>query len=181
MAILSLEVAKAAPGYRVKRLIAFTIDMTIVLVLSSLAYRITGKPDFIAVRNAMDIAKSTLPGPEGQFLVNNVFALFNTAFLQTLLIWFIYEVVMQIISSGATIGKLLMGFRIVPVPPERHWASYHLLMVFRSAIKCLFMFLFQGMPFLVACLSMFTNKECRSGFDVFAKTRVVDLKEVDSL
>lgn len=181
MSILSLEVAKAAPGYRIKRFTAFVIDVVVVLGLVSLAYSITGKPDFIAVRTAMDTAKSGMPGPVGQALLNNVFALFNAAYCQTLFIGFVYEAVMQLFFSGATIGKLLMRFRIVPVKPERHLAVHHSLMMVRSAVKCLFLFLFQGIPFLVACLSMFTNKESRGGFDVFARTQVVDLKRGDTI
>ena len=176
MPFLGLQIEKAAPGYRMKRFAAFVIDTVIVLLLLYIVYNFTGKPDFPGVGAAMDAAKAGATGPDAQKLANHMFELFNTAYMQTLLIWFIYEVLTQLIFRGASLGKLIMQLRIVPMKPNRHWALHHLLMIARSVLKMLFLFIFQGFPFIISELSIFANKEARAGFDVFVNTRVKDLK-----
>ena len=176
MPFLGLEVDKGAPGYRMKRFTAFVIDVIIVLVTVYFVFRITGKPDFPSVKAAMDAAKAGAATPDAQALANRMFALFNAAYWQSLLIWFTYEVASQLIFSGATLGKLMMKLRIVPVNAGRKPAVHHLLMILRSAIKVIFLYLFQGFPFIISQLTIFANKESRSGFDMFVKTRVVQSK-----
>ncbi len=180
MAFLDLEIGKAASGYRMKRFASFIIDAGIILLIIYIIYSITGRPDFPAVKAAMDAAQAGALTPDNQTLANVMFASFNEAYLQSLLIWFIYEVAAQIIFSGATPGKLIMKLRIIPMNPNRNWVLHHLLMIARSAMKFFSLYIFQGFPFLISALSVFANKESRSGFDVFVKTRVKDLKEPDA-
>ena len=35
------------------------------------------------------------------------------------------------------------------------------------------LYLFQGFPFLICCLTIFTNGECRTGFDMAVKSVTV--------
>lgn len=176
MSIPGLEINKQASGYRIKRFTAFAIDVIIILVTIYFAFIITGKPDFPSVKTAMDAARAGASGPDAQALANEMFSLFNTAYLQSLLIWFTYEVTCQLIFSGATIGKLMMKLRIVPVNSDRSLITHHLLMAARSAIKIAFLYIFQGFPFFISQLTIFANKESRSGFDMFVKTCVIELK-----
>lgn len=180
MSFLGMQIGETAtPGYRKKRFAAFLIDVMIVLCLLLIAYSITGRPDFPAVKAAMDAAQAGATGPDSQALGDVMFTLFDAAFLQSLLIWFIYEVVTQAVFSGATLGKRLMKMRIVSVDPNRKQVVHHLMMIVRSAAKFLCMYLFQGFPFLIASLTIFANKESRSGFDLLAKTsvEVLDTRE----
>ena len=172
MAFLGLEVGKAAPGYRIKRFIAFIIDVIIVLFILFIVYSISGKPDFPKVKAAMDAAGTG----SSQAVQKEVFNSFDSAYWQSLFIWFLYEVLTQLIFSGATIGKLIMRLKIVPMNPGRNWVIHNLLMIVRSALKFIFLYLFQGFPFIISELTIFANKEARSGFDMFVKTRVKDLK-----
>ena len=176
MSIIGLELSKEASGYRIKRFTAFFIDAIIVLVTIYITFRITGKPDFPSVKVAMDAAKAGASGPDAQALANVMFTSFNAAYLQSLLVWFTYEVTCQLIFSGATIGKLIMKLRIVPTNNNRRPAVHHFLMIFRSALKIVFLYLFQGFPFLISQLTIFANKESRSGFDMFVKTHVIASK-----
>jgi uncharacterized RDD family membrane protein YckC len=175
MAFLGLDIGKAAPGYRVKRFAAFVIDAMIILIILYFIFTFTGKPDFPAVKAAMDASQAGASTSANQTLANVMFDLFNTVYFQTLLIWFIYEVLTQMIFAGATLGKLVMKLRIVPLNPNRNWAVHHLLMIARSAMKFASLYIFQGFPFLISALSVFANKESRSGFDMFVKTRVEEV------
>ena len=93
------------------------------------------------------------------------------AFRLLLLIAFGYEAVTQTITGGSTLGKLLLGLRLVPMDPARGRVLQLLLLWVRSALKLLSLYLFQGFPFLLCCLTIFTNGECRTGFDMAVKVR----------
>lgn len=176
MAFLGLEVGKAAPGYRIKRFSAFLIDGALILIILYIVYSITGIPDFPAVSKAMDAARAGAASPDAQALANVMFDRFNTAYLYTLLIGLAYEILTQLVFSGATLGKLVMRLKIMPVNDGRGWFVHHLLMVVRSVLKVAFLYIFQGLPFLISELTVFSNKESRSGFDMFVKTYVKDLR-----
>jgi uncharacterized RDD family membrane protein YckC len=173
MSFLGMEIGEtAAPGYRIKRFSAFMIDAAIVLCLMMVIYTITGWPDFPAVKAAMDASQTGAAGQDSQAMGDAMLKLFNTAYLQSLLIWFLYEVVTQTFFSGATIGKRIMKLKIVSWDPNRRRFKHHFMMAVRSAAKFLSLYLFQGFPFIIASLSIFANKESRSGFDLIARTSV---------
>ncbi len=176
MAFLGLEIGKNEPGYRLKRFAAFLLDTVIVVTIVYIVFRFTGKPDFPAVKAAMDTAGEGAGGPNAQALANEMFTLFNAAYWQTLMIWFLYEVVSQFAFFGATPGKLILGLRIASMNPNRKWPLHYLLMAVRSAIKVASLYIFQGFPFLIAVLSIFANKEARAGYDIFAKTYVKNIR-----
>lgn len=176
MAFLGLEIGKAIPGFRLKRFAAFIIDAIIIFIILYFSFSITGKPDFPSVKAAMDAAQAGASTSSNQALANVMFDSFNAVYFQALLIWFIYEVLTQLIFSGATPGKLIMKLRIVPMNPGRKWAVHNLLLIARSAMKFASLYIFQGFPFLISALSVFANKESRSGFDIFVKTRVEEVQ-----
>jgi uncharacterized RDD family membrane protein YckC len=176
MAFLGLEISKVEPGYRIKRFAAFGIDAIIVLIILYIMFCFTGKPDFPSVRIAMNAAKEGSTSSNAQILVNKMLVLFNTAYWQSLIIWFSYEVLTQLIFKGATLGKLAMGLRIEPFNSSGKWLINNLFMVLRSAIKFFSLYIFQGFPFLIEVLSIFANKQSRTGYDIFARTYVKNIK-----
>ena len=172
MGILNLETEKAPAGMRRRRFLAFLIDAAAVLLLAFLVYRLTGEPDFFYVKETMDTAQAA--GGQDAELTAAVFDSFNHAYGILLLLWFAYEAVTQTALRGSTLGKLLMGLRLSSQKPGRSALMQAVLMAVRSALKMLSLYFFQGFPFLICCLTIFTNKECRSGFDMAVKTRVDD-------
>lgn len=171
MSFLGIEIAQAVPHYRRNRFAAFLIDLVIVIALWFAAYQLTGRPDFFAVRAAMDAA-GALPVAEQQEAMNQVFARFDEAFRAGLIIWFVYEALSTVLFQGATPGKLLTGLRIVPMNPRRNRLLHAGLLVIRSALKMLALYLLQGFPFIICALTVLTTNN-RSGFDMFVKTQVV--------
>ncbi len=180
MAFWRLNLKNASTGYRVKRFAAFAIDAVIVITIIYIVFRLTGRPDFAAVQHAMEVAKAGADGPNSQQLANEMFSMFNSAYYVCILIWFTYEVLTQLIFNGASAGKRLMNLRIIPINPNRNLILHHMLLIVRSAVKGLFLCLFQGFPFLIACLTIFANADGRSGFDMFVKTSVKNVKELVS-
>lgn len=174
MGFLGIEFAAAAPYYRRKRFIAFLIDLILVIVLWFLAYQIVGKPDFFAVKEAMDAAEA-LPAESQQEAMTAVFQRFDEAFQFGLILWFAYEVLTTLLFNGRTPGKLLVGLQIVPMNPGRNRVLHCALLIVRSAVKMLSMYLLQGFPFIICALTVLTNSD-RSGFDMFVKTRVAEKK-----
>lgn len=163
MGILGIETAAAPKGMRSKRLAAFLIDAGIVLILSFLAYKIVGEPDFYSVKAAMDAAEAA--GGQDPDLTAGVFAAFDKAYGLLLMIAFAYEALFTVITGGGTAGKLFFGLRTVPENPARGRVLHSLLLCLRSAVKMLCLYLFQGIPFIICCLTIFTNGKCQTGFD----------------
>lgn len=170
-----LEIEKAPSGMRNRRFLAFLIDGAIVLFLSLLVYKIWGEPDFFRVKAAMDAAEAA--GGQDTALTTAVFSEFDRAYGRFLLIAFAYEALTQILTNGSSIGKLLTDLQIIPQNSERSRVVHLLLLLVRSGIKMLSMYLFQGFPFLICCLTIFTNAECRTGFDMAIKARTVRRSE----
>ena len=175
MGFMGLETAYAPSGMRSRRLAAFFIDAFIVLILSFIAFRFFGEPDFFSVKKAMDAAE--LAGGQDAALTGAVFSTFNRAYGIMLAISFFYEVLSQFIFRGPTIGKLVCRLKITSRNVERKWPVHALLLCVRSFLKMLSLYLFQGFPFLICCLTIFTNKECYTGFDMAVKTITVDRKK----
>jgi uncharacterized RDD family membrane protein YckC len=171
MAFLGIEPAKAPAGIRQRRFVAFAADTVFILLLILLLYSLTGEPDFYRVRTAMDAAAAA--GGQDAALTSEVFTQFNRAYGMMLIVWFVYEAASTLAFSGSTPGKLLAGLQVVPARPGRPRILNIMLLIMRAAIKALSLYLFQGFPFLICSLTTLTNPECRSGFDMAAKTLVV--------
>lgn len=170
MGFLGLELEKAAPNYRKKRFLVFLIDAVIVVFIWFLAFEFFGKPDFMAVKRAMDAADA-LPVGQNQEAMNLVFARFDEAFQFGLILWFAYDALTTVLFNGRTPGKLLMGLQIVPMNSARNPILNRLLFAVRSALKMLSLYILQGFPFLICALTVFTSSN-RSGFDIFVRTKV---------
>lgn len=165
---------QAFTNSRLRRLTAFIIDMGIMAILLTLLYKLFGLPDFPVVMAAMAEANSKINTPEWQSLVNSSTAIFNMVFIQSLLIYFGYETVTQILFKGATIGKLIMGLRIGSQNGNRGVILHYLLMTVRSFIKIILMYLLQGVPFIISILSIFANYQSKAGYDYIVKTVVIE-------
>ena len=174
---LGIQFSEAPKGYRKRRFIAFVIDLAILLVVLTIFYKLAGIPDYPAVSVAMNAVRAEGDTANTQALMNTFFTMFDTAYFQTLVIWLVWESAQQIILKGASLGKLFMGLRIMPINPNRGWPLHYLLMTVRSLIKMVFIYLFQGLPFLIALLSTLVTQKSQAGYDVFVKTYVKDLRE----
>jgi uncharacterized RDD family membrane protein YckC len=172
MAIFGLELAKAAPRYRRNRFLAFLIDIALVVAIWFVSYRIAGKPDFYSVKRAMDSAM-LLPPDGRQEAMNLVFSLYEAAYGFGLAVWFAYEALGALALGGRTVGKLAMGLQIAPMNPKRGQIAHYALLLARSALKMLSLYLLQGFPFIICALGVLANAN-RSGFDVFVKTCVIE-------
>ncbi|MDR1131534.1 MAG: RDD family protein, partial [Oscillospiraceae bacterium] len=118
-------------------------------------------------------AATALP-PEGQpEAFRTVFARYDEAFQFGLILWFAYETLITLLLNGRTIGKLIMGLRIVPMNPGRSRILNFALLPVRSFLKVLSLYLLQAFPFLICALTVFTSSS-RSGFDFFVRTKVVE-------
>lgn len=175
MAFLGIDTPKAAPHYRGKRFAAFLIDLVIVVALWFILFQLIGKPDFFAVQRAMDAADA-LPVEDQQAAMTEVFALFDEAYRFGLMIWFAYETLTTVCLGGETVGKLITGLKIAPMDAGRNPWLHRLLLVVRSGIKMLSLYLLQGFPFIICGLTVFTTAN-RSGFDYFVKTQVVEKRQ----
>jgi uncharacterized RDD family membrane protein YckC len=158
---------------RLKRLCAFIIDLCVLALLAYATYAYFKFPDYYSVKQLMDeVNRSAAGSAEATALANRALALFNVAYFRTLLIWLAYEILCQFIFKGATLGKLAVHIRVVPINPARGIALHYLLITVRSIVKVLFAYIFQGIPLLLAALTIFTNKQSQSGYDMIVKSRV---------
>jgi uncharacterized RDD family membrane protein YckC len=171
MGILNYDTKKAPKELWIRRFLAFIMDAAVVTLLVYIVYIISGEPDFYRVKKAMEAYTAT--GNTGAALQQTVISSFSSCYAVSLLIWFCYETVMQILFNGATAGKLIMKLHLVPMNPERNKILQILLMTVRSGLKMLSLFFLQAFPFIICQLTIFTNIECRSGFDMAVKTKVV--------
>ncbi|MDR0671576.1 MAG: RDD family protein [Oscillospiraceae bacterium] len=161
-------------SHKLRRLLAFVIDAAMVLSLLYIAYRLTGAPDYGAVKVSMDRLNAVQGTPEAQAAANVVFALFGRAYGYSLLIWFAYEVLSLLVLRGSTPGKLICRLQIISRKREGwSWACVPR-GILRSVVKVAFLYFLQGIPFLVSCLSIFANPEYRAGVDFFAGTKVAE-------
>lgn len=165
---------KAFTNFRLRRLAAFIIDMGIMAILLTLFYKLFEFPNFPVVLAAMAEANSKINTPEWQSLVNSSSAIFNIVFIQSLLMYFGYETVTQVLFKGSTIGKLTMGLRIVPQNNSRGLVFHYLFMTVRSFIKIVLMYFLQGIPFFISILSIFANNQSKAGYDFIVKTVIAE-------
>lgn len=162
---------------RTRRFAAFCIDLAAVAVILSLLYGVAGFPDFPAVAAEMERANLAAAPSQAKEIAGGMLAMFNAAYLQTLLVWFCYEVLSLLMLGGSTPGKLLMRLKLVPVNGNRGRLTGGLFLMLRSFLKLLMMYLFQGFPFLLSVLYSFMDEQSRTGYDRIAKLTVVDRGE----
>jgi uncharacterized RDD family membrane protein YckC len=158
---------------KIKRFLSFIIDFVIIAILCYISYLIFRKPDFYAVKAAMDAMTDT----SNQEAVNKVMTTFNHEYWTSLIIWFIYEAITTLIFS-ATIGKLVLKLKIMPQKEQKHILLFKLKLLLRTALKMVTLALFQGFPFFIAALTVLVGNGSESGFDKMVKTFVAE-KSID--
>ena len=154
---------------KIKRFLSFIIDLVILAILWYLCYLIFKKPDFFAVKAALD----EMSGTNSQEAVNKVLTTFNHEYWASLLIWFIYETVTTLLFS-ATIGKLVLKLKIIPQREHKNILLFKLKLILRAVLKTATLVLFQGFPFFIAALTVFVGKGTESGFDKMVRTFVTE-------
>jgi hypothetical protein len=164
--------------FRLKRIVGFVIDALIVTFLLSIVYRITGFANFPGVITKMIEFQKSLSETASQNATVEVMALFNEAFLQSLLIWFCYDVLTTILLRGSTIGKMIFRLKLTHIHNNKGKLAYGLLVIVRSFFKFFTMFLFQGIPFLISVISIFANPKSLAAHDRIARLVVVNKNEV---
>jgi uncharacterized RDD family membrane protein YckC len=179
MRILTMDIKKKIfTQFRLKRMAAFVMDAVIVSILLSIVYRITGFANFPGVLTKMIEIQKTMSEAASQDATVQVMALFNEAFLQSLLIWFCYDVLTTLLLRGATIGKMIFRLKLAHINNKRGKLAYVLLVIVRSFFKFLSMFLFQGIPFLISVISIFANPKSLAAYDRVARLVVANKNDV---
>jgi uncharacterized RDD family membrane protein YckC len=154
---------------KIKRFLSFIIDLAILALLWYVCYLLFNKPDFYAVKAAMDAMADTT----SQEAVNNVMTIFNHEYWVALLIWFIYETITTLIFS-ATIGKLVLKLKIMPQKEQKNIVLFKLKLLLRVFLKMVTLALFQGFPFFIATLTVLVGNGSESGFDKMVRTFVIE-------
>jgi len=151
------------------RLFALIIDFVIIWLLYRIAVALFGAPDvneYVRMQDAVQgLAKDA---PE----VIERMRLWQQSWITFLSIGAAYEAIFLILFRG-TAGKLLFGFRVVSNKEDRNAILCKLMLVLRAVVKALSLYLVSGIPFIFLCLTTFGNADARSGFDLFAGTRLL--------
>jgi len=105
-------------------------------------------------------------------------ALFNEAFLQSLIIYFCYDVLTTLLLRGSTIGKKIFRLKLTRINNNKGILPYVLLVIVRSFFKFLTMFIFQGLPFFLSVISMFANKKSLAVHDRIGRFVVINKNEI---
>ena len=159
-------------GFMLKRFFALLIDFFVVAFLCQLIFILFGTPDWGHYLRMQDIVRG-LPATDP--LVVERAKLYEECFITTLGIGVIYES-MTLVFFGGSLGKLLLGLRVVSVKSGGNFFTEKLKLVLRSVIKALSIYLLSAIPFIFMCLTAFGNVDGRSGFDIFIGTKTIDVR-----
>lgn len=159
-------------GFMRNRFLAEILDFVIIALICQLLFALLGKPDwggYMQMQEAVAGLEKTDP------LVIERMRLYQESFLITLGVLTAYEAV-TLIPFGSTIGKLIFRLRVVNFKEGRSNLVFRLMLVLRTVLKALSIYLLSAIPFIFMCLSAFASAEGRSGFDMFTGTKVIDLR-----
>lgn len=154
------------------RFFALVIDLIIIMLLCQLSFTLFKAPDwgrYLLMQDAVKGLSAAEP------LVLERMKIYQECFLITLAIGACYETLM-LAFSGATAGKLLFGLRVVNAKEGRSLYMGKLMLVLRALLKALSIYLLSALPFIFMCLTALGNAEGRSGFDMFAGTKVINVR-----
>jgi len=155
-----------------KRFFALLADFFAIAFLCQFIFVLSGMPDWGQYLQSQE----TIIGlPATDPLVLERVKLYQECFLTTLGIAAAYEILTLVLFRG-TPGKLILGLRVVSVKQDQSVFKGKLLLALRSVIKMLSIYLLSAIPFIFMCLTAFGNIDRRSGFDIFAGTKVVDVR-----
>lgn len=158
-------------NYMLRRFMALLVDFVAVALICQLIYTLSGIPDWGRYLNTQDIVRG-LPAADPAVLERS--ALYQQCIVASLAIALAYEA-LALVLFNASPGKLLLGFRVVMAKEGGSLPVGKLMLVLRSLIKALSIYLLSAIPFLILCLTVFSNADMRSGFDLFTGTKVADV------
>ena len=154
------------------RFFAAAIDFVIVALLCQLMLTIFATPDwgrYLQMQDAVTGLSASDP------LVLERMKLYQECFIVTLAMGAAYEA-LALVLFGASPGKLLLGLQVVNAKDGRNFYAGKLMLVLRAALKAVSIYLLSALPFVFLCLTAFGNLEGRSGFDLFAGTKVINTR-----
>ena len=156
-------------GFVRNRFLAAILDYIIIALLCQIVFIAFGTPDWGAYIASRDEVAGL---PRENELVVERARLYNECFLISLAIGAGYEVVFLALFD-TTPGKQLFGMKLISVKDNRGYLMRRLFYLIRAVIKGVSIYLLSAIPFIVLCLTVFGNEDGRSGFDIFAGTKVV--------
>lgn len=156
-------------GFIRNRFFAMIIDFVIIALLCQLVFNLVEVPDWGRYLQMQDMVKG-LPATDP--LVLERMKLYQKCFILTLSIGMAYEALMLVLF-GASAGKLLFGLRVVNAKDDRNFYVAKLMFVLRAVLKAVSIYLLSALPFIFMSLTAFGNQDGRSGFDMFAGTKVI--------
>ena len=159
------------------RFLAAVIDFVIIGFLCQISFALFGAPDLGAYVDMQEVVQNLArDAPE----VIERMKLWQEFITVAIAIGVIYEA-MLLVLFGGTAGKLIFGFRVVSATEGRNTVLCKLLLILRAAVKGLSIYLLSAIPFIFLCLTTFGNAEARSGFDLFARTKVLYKKSASGI
>ena len=161
-------------GYLRNRIIATMIDFFVVTLLCMYAHMLFGEPDWPAY---IDMQEAVVGLVAKDPLVVERMELYQRCFVITLAIGGIYEAVMLVLFRGS-LGKLITGLRVENLNPERNFWLGKLMLILRSLLKVVSIYLVSAIPFIFMSLSVFANTSGQSGFDMPVRTFVADKRKI---
>lgn len=159
-------------GFMRNRFLAASIDFMIIVLLCWLAFTLLGAPDWGRYLQMQDAVRGLAASDP---LVLERMKAYQECFIVTLAIGAVYEALMLVIFK-ASAGKLILGLRVVRARDGGNFYAGKLLAVWRAVLKAMSIYLLSALPFVFMCLTAFGNPEGRSGFDLFAGTKVIDVR-----
>ena len=159
---------KREKGYVRDRFFALLVDFIIIAVLYQLAVVFLGAPDIMEYVEMQEAVRGLAKDAPEVILRARIY---QESFLTFLGIGAAYEALLLVLT-GRSLGKLIFGFRVMPVNEDRNFFLKKLLLVLRAAVKMFSISLLAGIPFIVLCLTALSNEEGRSGFDICSGTKV---------
>lgn len=159
---------------RLLRLAAFGIDCLVFLLIVVLSINLTGKPDYITAQKELELLKQPSTAEEAQAQTLRAVDAFNDAYSLTLWLWIGSEVLFQFIFQGQSLGKKLCRLRIVSAKGRGRLVT-NLCFTLRSFLKVLLLYLFRGLPFVIALAYLFADPDNRTGYDRICGTKVIQL------
>ena len=157
---------------RLMRLAAFGIDLCVFLLLLVISMNLFGKPDFITAQREMEKLQQSATVEEANAQAERAVDAFNEAYGLALWIWIGAEVLQQLALRGQTVGKKICRLRVVSNKADGPLKTA-LRMTIRPFIKVLLVYIFRGLPFVIALAYLFADPTNRTGYDRMSGTRVV--------
>jgi len=160
---------KREKGFIRNRVLAALVDFIAIAFLCQLAFMIWGAPDWGRYLTTQDEVRDL---PKEDQRVADRARLYNECFILSLAIGASYEAMFYVLFA-TTPGKQLFGLKLVPKNEDRKYWLNKLFYVGRAVLKGVSIYMLAAIPFIFLCLTTYGNADGRSGFDLFAGTKVI--------